>query len=97
MFITKCWFDLHILSGANSLKAKRHVIKSIKELLWNRFRVSVSEVGSNDLWQRSEIGIAYVTNDNEGAERIFSKILNFLDSNDEIEVVDFFHEVEKVK
>jgi uncharacterized protein len=97
MFVSKCWFDIHLLSGPNSLKGNRHVIKSLKELIWNRFRVSVAEVGSNELWQRAELGIAYVTNTNDGAEKIFTQVLNFLDSNNEIEIIDHFHEVEKLK
>ncbi|MCE1246750.1 MAG: DUF503 domain-containing protein [Firmicutes bacterium] len=97
MFVSICWFDIRLLNKPESLKGKRHVVRSLKDRIRNKFQVSVSEVGGNDLWQRLELGISYVTSDNTLAEQVYAQILNMLDSEMEIEIVDQFFEVEKVK
>jgi uncharacterized protein len=51
--------DLH-MPYANSLKAKRAVLRPIVEGLRNRFHVAVAEVDHQDLWQRSEVAVAAV-------------------------------------
>ena len=51
--------DLH-LPACRSLKAKRAVVRPVVEGVRSRFRVSVAEVGDQDLWQRANIGVAVV-------------------------------------
>jgi len=97
MYICKCWFDIYLLEEPNSLKRKRQVLKSLKDRIWNKFRVSIAEVGANDLWQKSELGIAFVSSDGNIAEQMFSKILNLIDTDDKVEIVDMFHDIEKIK
>jgi len=46
--------ELHF-PDSQSLKAKRMVVRSIKDRLRRRFNVAVAETGYLDLWQRSEI------------------------------------------
>ncbi len=46
-----------------SLKEKRSVVRSVIERTRARFRVSVAEVGDNDVHQRAVIGVAAVGND----------------------------------
>ena len=50
-------FELH-LPGAQSLKDKRQVVRSLKERLRERVHASVAEVEFQDLWQRAAIGLA---------------------------------------
>ncbi|RKY25628.1 MAG: DUF503 domain-containing protein, partial [Planctomycetota bacterium] len=45
-----------LLRGAQSLKDKRRVVKSLKEKLRNRFEVSVAEVDGQDRIQQAVIG-----------------------------------------
>ncbi len=97
MYICKCWFDIHLLDEPNSLKRKRQILKSLKDRIWNKFRVSIAEVGEYDLWQKSELGIAFVSSDGTLAEQMFAKILNLIDTDDEVEIVDMFHDIEKMK
>jgi uncharacterized protein YlxP (DUF503 family) len=59
MFFALCRFELFI-PEARSLKAKRAVINRVKDRLRSRFHASVSEVATQDLWQRGTIGIALV-------------------------------------
>ncbi|MFO8191226.1 MAG: DUF503 domain-containing protein [Bacillota bacterium] len=79
--------NLHI-PGSCSLKAKRKILQSIIQRLRNRFNISVSEIGSQDLWQRSELGIAAICYNGAGADRIMEKILDFLDQENEIRIID---------
>jgi len=62
-------WDLH-LDGCHSLKEKRHVLKSLKDRLHNRFNVSAAETAHNDLWQRAELTVCVVSNDRTHAERV---------------------------
>jgi len=96
MYICKCWFDIHLLEEPNSLKRKRQIIRSLKDRIWNKFRVSIAEVGDKDLWQRTELGIAFVTSDGKIAEQMFQKILNLIDREGSLEIIEMFHDTEKL-
>lgn len=52
--------ELHF-PDAQSLKAKRMVVKSIKDRLQRKFHVAVAETGYLDLWQRSELSVVSVS------------------------------------
>ena len=45
------------IEGAQSLKDKRQVLRSLKDKLRNGFNVAVAELDANDLWQRATIGV----------------------------------------
>jgi uncharacterized protein len=51
--------ELHF-PEAQSLKAKRMAVKSIKERLRRRFNVAVAETGYLELWQRAELAAVSV-------------------------------------
>ena len=53
-------WELEVL-GSHSLKEKRRVVKSLKERLQSRFRVSAAETNYQDLWQRAEIAASVVS------------------------------------
>jgi uncharacterized protein len=67
------------IPGNASLKDKRRVIKSIKEKLIHRFKVSAAEVDLQDSLQFSQIGAAYVSNSRDFGQSIMNKILNFVE------------------
>jgi uncharacterized protein len=67
-------WELEIL-GAQSLKDKRRVVKSLKERLQTRFRVSAAETRHQDLWQRAEIAACVVS----GEHRHASDVLDAMD------------------
>src|SRR3989454_12014558 len=56
-------WELH-LAACQSLKEKRHVLKSLKDRLHNRFNVS-AETDHHDLWQRAELSVSVVSTDRE--------------------------------
>jgi hypothetical protein len=82
-----------IIYEANSLKEKRHVIKSVIERIKSRFNASVAEVGYNDLWNRTIIGIAVVSNKKSLCESIIYKIINFIDNDERLEIINHSMEV----
>ena len=51
--------EMH-LPHAQSLKAKRSVVKHVVESARQRFGVAAAEVGHQELWQRSRLGFAAV-------------------------------------
>ena len=74
------------------MKTKRKAIKSLKDRLRNKFNVSVSEVDNHDKWQIADIAVANVTTDKAHANSILSKILNFIDDFNDVDIID--HQVE---
>ncbi len=86
MRVAICRLELHI-PGATSLKAKRQVIKSLIQRLRNRFNLSVSEVGSQDLWQKAELGMAVVCHNGAGADRIMESIFAFIDQESRVSII----------
>ncbi len=49
------------IEGAQSLKDKRQVLRSMKDKLRNKFNVAVAELDASDLWQRATIGVVSVS------------------------------------
>jgi uncharacterized protein YlxP (DUF503 family) len=73
---------------ANSLKAKRQVVKKLTSQVRNKFNVACSEVGGGNLWQRTVIGISVVGNDTAFVNSKLDKIINFMDSLDIAQMID---------
>ena len=87
MIVGLLTLDLHI-PEANSLKSKRMVIKSLIDRIKNRFNVSVAEVDAQNLWQRSVIGIAYVSNETVMINRVFEKIRTHVNDTHSVELIN---------
>jgi hypothetical protein len=54
--------EIHI-EGAQSLKDKRQVLRSLKDRLRARFNVAVAELAHQELWQRSRVGVVTISGD----------------------------------
>ena len=78
-------FRLH---GTRSLKEKRKIVKSIISRIRNNFNASVGEVGSNDIYQRAEIGFTLVGNDRLVINSKIDKMFNMADEIGLAEIVD---------
>ncbi|MCK4617551.1 DUF503 domain-containing protein [Candidatus Aerophobetes bacterium] len=76
------------LFSSNSLKDKRRIIKSLTDRIRNNFNVSVSEIRHQDLWQRAGLGIALLTTEGRFAQRMLSKIVNFIKEDKKISLID---------
>ncbi|MCA9751613.1 MAG: DUF503 domain-containing protein [bacterium] len=76
------------IPGSDSLKAKRKIVKSLKERIRHRFPVAIAETGSQDLHARAELGIAAVAGNGALVERILDEIERYLESDPRILIVE---------
>ncbi len=65
--------EIHVESS-HSLKEKRHVVKSLKDRLRQKFNVSVSEIDHLDSWQASVVAVATVSIDRVRAEQLLTAV-----------------------
>jgi len=93
MVVGVCHISL-LIHDSHSLKQKRQVIKSVVEKARGRFNASVAEVGSNDVWQRAEIGVSVIGNDKAFVNSVLDKVLNFIENIHLAEVTG--HEIELI-
>jgi uncharacterized protein len=93
MIVGSCRITLR-LSSCHSLKEKRHIVKSLKDRIINRFDVSIAEVADHDLWQKASLGVAMVSTEKVLIEQVFSKIMSFISGDGRVEIIDFFSEID---
>ena len=74
---------LHV-AGSHSLKEKRMVIRRVKDLVREKFNVSIAEVGANDVWQRAVLGIVLCGNDGRFVESALDEVLRFVRGKAEV-------------
>jgi hypothetical protein len=79
MFVGILRLTLH-LPEPGSLKSKRHLLRSAIDRVKARYNVSIAEVGDNDLWQRSLVGVAAVGNDHAFVNETLDKVADFIGS-----------------
>ena len=91
MVIAYAVFDIH-LPGCQGLKEKRMIVRSLKSRLKNEFEVSAAEVGSQDLLQRAQIGVAAVGPDQAPLDALLQHILHFVEQNLDGELLDVHNE-----
>jgi len=63
-----------IVETSHSLKEKRHVVKSVKDRLRERFNVAVAEIDGLDSWQHAVLAAVTVSNDKVHAEKTLSAV-----------------------
>jgi len=51
------------IPGARSLKDRRQVVKSLRDRIVNRFKVTCADVSGTESWSRAALGLAGVSND----------------------------------
>lgn len=56
------------------MKEKRHVVKSLKDRLRDRFNVSVAEIDFLDSWQSSVVAAVTVSRDRVRAEQVLQAV-----------------------
>lgn len=87
MFISILKITIFI-PGAQSLKEKRRVLKRIKDILKNKFNISIAEVGDMNLWQRATLGIAIVGNDTAFTDSVVNSITQFIRAENNCEIIN---------
>ena len=88
MIVGLCTIELHF-PDSHSLKAKRQVLVSLKDRLRDKFNVSVAEVGDQDLWQRTVLGIACVANERSYVNQVLDHAVNLIRSIPTVEIMQF--------
>ncbi len=91
MFIGLCTIDLHI-PDSQSLKSKRHVLRSLKDRVRKSFNVAVAE-DAEDLWQRTTIAVAAVNNDKRHINKTLDHILDLIRGTPSVEILDYKIEI----
>ena len=81
------------IGEAGSLKEKRRIIKSLKDIIHNKFNASVAEVGGLDKWQRAVVGVSVVGNEKSHVESVLTSIINFIKSFKNCQLVDYSLEI----
>ena len=72
------------MDWVDSLKEKRHVIRSIIDRLKARFNVSVAEVELMDVWKSAVLGISCVSNESAHVE---SMLGSFVENDGRVDVI----------
>lgn len=87
MIVSMIQFILE-LDYVESKKDKRNIVKSLKDRILHKYRVSVSEVDLQDSLHFTQIGAAYVTSSKVHGEKVMHNILNFIEENCPGRIID---------
>ncbi|MBI3945135.1 MAG: DUF503 domain-containing protein [Armatimonadetes bacterium] len=81
------------IPGANSLKDRRQVVKSLVEHLRNQFHVSVAEVDDPQVWRRANVGVACVANETAFVNRVLDKVVDAVRGDPRVSLIDYEMEI----
>jgi uncharacterized protein YlxP (DUF503 family) len=88
------FLEVHLrISEAHSLKEKRRVVKRVVERLKNKFNVSVSEIGDQDRWQSSIIGVVTVGSSRKIVDATLEKVIVFIEELYPGKLVNYYKEI----
>ena len=87
MIVGILWIDVRV-GSSNSLKDKRRIIKSLTTRIRRSFNVSISEIDCQDLWQRSQLGVAFLTTEVRFAQSVLSRIVDAVERHRDITLID---------
>lgn len=73
MFVGVLRFSLEIV-GARSLKDKRSVVRSLKERVQGRLKVSIAEIGALDDPRRATFGVACISNSAAVCDQVLADV-----------------------
>lgn len=80
------------IAGADSLKDKRQVVKSLLARVRDKFNVSAAEVDQLDIWRRATLGFAVVSNDNAFIDQVLEKLVDTIEAEPSCVVLDYQRE-----
>ncbi len=79
MVVSMIQFRLELV-GIESIKDKRRIVSSLKERLYQKFRLSTAEVDLQDSLDYAQIGAAVVSNSKKHGEEVLNKALAFVEA-----------------
>lgn len=95
MWVGSAIIELHI-PGAQSLKDKRMVVRSIRDRLRRRYGLACAEVAMQDVHQTARLGVAYVSSRRAEVESTFETAERFVAESGAAEVSGWAAEIEFV-
>ncbi|MFT3841775.1 MAG: DUF503 family protein [Myxococcaceae bacterium] len=78
MFIGVARVTLDVPS-AQSLKAKRQVLRRVTDRVKAKFNAAVAEVDENDTWNRAVVGLSVIGNERRFVQEQLDRILRFIE------------------
>jgi len=69
------------MPGNQSLKDKRRIVKSLKDRIQQRYRVSIAEVDLQESLRYAQLGAALVSNSRRYGESTMQRILKHVEEN----------------
>jgi len=92
MFVGALQFEL-LIAGAESIKDKRRVVRSVRDRLHQKHLVSVAEVGLLDRKDAALMGLAVVAGEEKRVHLVFDHALEMLSSLHDAELGEHVREV----
>ena len=86
MIVGCCEVEL-MLYEVNSLKEKRHILKSIIQRVQGKFNVAIAETDLNDIWRRSKVGFVCVSTTVKHTNQILDTVLRFIEEDTRVEII----------
>jgi uncharacterized protein YlxP (DUF503 family) len=86
MIIGSCRLELYF-PGSNSLKDKRHILKSVIQRTKAAFNVAIAEVDRHDSWRLAALGIVTVSNEEAFSRQVIQGALELIEKNPELETL----------
>ncbi len=65
------------------------MLRGLKDRIRSRFNVSIAEVGDQDIWKSSTLGVAAVGTDRQYVDGLLAQVVNFIQANPGAELVDY--------
>lgn len=81
------------LEGADSLKGKRQVLRSLLERLKHRYNVSVAEVGRQDSWKYATVGVSAVSGDMAHLDKMLNVVVRFIENHHGVEIINMQRDI----
>ncbi len=81
------------IEGAQSLKDRRQVLRSLKDRLRAGFNVSVAELDPTDLWQSATLGVVAISSSRDYLDGLMKQVesaANRIANNHGAEITDAF-------
>lgn len=81
------------LPGSRTLKDRRSVVRSFKERVQGRLRVSIAEVGELDDPRRATLGVAVVSNSHPVCDEVLSSVVSMAQTLPDAVLTDYGTEI----
>lgn len=78
-----------IYPSVHSLKEKRRIIQPFFAKVKKTFNVAIAEIGDQDVWQRSVVGIVTINSSTQELQRTLDYVVNFVGEENELELIDY--------